>query len=157
MAKSEDQDKEFSFHVCYECRGSRRTTPMFLPTSTLAEMSFEDFHFNIVNGTSYFKLQKGVNWRLSALDGEDDVDLVKGKYLKIIMDIAKKHDKVILNVYESVMPSNQEFHHPLINNLQTLRVRRMITVLLINFALNLCVSVKASPVLAFHYYQICIA
>ena len=40
---------------------------------------------------------------------EDDVDLVHGKYLKIIMDIAKKHDKVILNVsrdvYESAMPS----------------------------------------------------
>ena len=39
------------------------------------------------------------------IDGEGDVDLVNGKYLKIIMGIAKKYDKVIMNVYESATPS----------------------------------------------------
>ena len=102
---SEDQDNELDFYVQYECRGRRRTTPMFLPTSMLAEMSLEVFRFNIVNGIPYLKSQKGVSWRLSAQDGKDDVDLVNGKYLKNIMRIAKKHDKVILNVYESATPS----------------------------------------------------
>ena len=102
---SEDQDNEFNFYVCYECRGSRRTIPMFLPRSMLAEMSLEVFRFHIVNGIPYLKSQKGVNWRLSAQDGEDDVDLVSGKYLKNIIHIAKKHDKDILNVYESSTPS----------------------------------------------------
>ena len=67
---------------------------MFLPTSMLTEMSLEEFCFNIVNGIPYIRSLKGVNWRLSAIDGEDDVDLVNGIYFKIIVDIAKKHDKV---------------------------------------------------------------
>ena len=73
--------------------------------SMLAEMSLEEFCFHIVNGISYLKSQKGLNWRLSAPDGEGDVDLVNGKYLKIIMDIAKKHDQVIMIVYENATPS----------------------------------------------------
>ena len=56
-------------------------------------------------GIPHLSSQKGVNWRLLAQDGEDDVDLVNRKYLKNIMHIAKKHDKVILNVYESATPS----------------------------------------------------
>ena len=71
MAMSEDQDNELNFYVHYECCGIRRTTPMFLPTSMLAEMSLEVFRFNIANGIPYLKSQKGVNWRLSAQDGED--------------------------------------------------------------------------------------
>ena len=44
--------------------------------SMSAEMRLEEFCFNIVNGISYLKSQKGVNWRMSALDGEGNVDLV---------------------------------------------------------------------------------
>ena len=84
MDMCEDQIKDLSFHVRYKCRESRRTTPMF--RNELRRVSFQ-------------------YWRLSSQDREDDVDLVNGKYLKIIMDVAKKHDKMILNVYESATPS----------------------------------------------------
>ena len=60
VAMSKDQDSELYFYVRCECRGNRRTTPMFLPTSMLAEMSLEVFRFNIVNGIPYLKSQKGV-------------------------------------------------------------------------------------------------
>ena len=63
VVMSEDQDNKLNFYVRYECCGSRRTTPMFLPTSMLAEMSLEVFRFNIVNGI----IDGGVNLKVWGL------------------------------------------------------------------------------------------
>ena len=88
----------------YEYHGKRRTTPLFLNHSTLSTLSVEDFTFNVIQGIPFLASQLGITLRLSAVDGEDDVDLNNNRFLKVIMDIAKRSDKVYLNVYESATP-----------------------------------------------------
>ena len=68
-------------------------------------MSVEDFTFNVVQGMFFSASQLGVTWCLSAVNREDDVDLNNNRFLKVIMDIAKRSDKMYLNVYESATPS----------------------------------------------------
>ena len=79
----------------------KKNNPLFLCHSTL---SVKDFTFNVVQGIPFLASQLGITWRLSAVDGEDDVDLNNNRFLKVIMDIAKKSDKMYLNVYESATP-----------------------------------------------------
>ena len=70
----------------------------------MSTLSVENFTFNVIQGLPFFASQLGITWRLSAVDGEDDVDLNNNRFLKVIMDIAKSSDKVYLNVYESATP-----------------------------------------------------
>ena len=97
-------DEEISFYVRYEYHGKRRTTPLFLSHSTLSTLSVENFTFNVVQWIPFLASQLGITWYLSAVDGEDDIDLNNDRFLKVIMDIAKRSDKMYLNVYESVIP-----------------------------------------------------
>ena len=64
--------------------------PLFLNHSTLSTLSAEDFTFNVVQGIPFLASQLGITWRPSAVDGEDDVDLNNNRFLKVMMDIAKK-------------------------------------------------------------------
>ena len=64
----------------------------------------EDFTFNVVQGIPFLASRLGITWRLSPVHGEDDVDLNNNRFLKVIMDIAKRSDKIYLNVYESATP-----------------------------------------------------
>ena len=64
----------------------------------------EDFTFNVVQRIPFLASQLGITWRLSAVDGEDYVDLNNNRFLKVIMDIAKRSDEMYLNVYESTTP-----------------------------------------------------
>ena len=59
----------------------------------------EDFTFSVVQGIRFLASQLGITWRLSAVDGEDNADLNNNRFLKVIMDIANRSDKMYLNVY----------------------------------------------------------
>ena len=72
----------------------------------------EDFTFNVVQGMSFSASQLGVTCCLSAVNREDDVDLNNNRFLKVIMDIAKRSDKMYLNVYESATLSTSTSSSP---------------------------------------------
>ena len=64
----------------------------------------DDFTFNVVQGIPFLASQLGVTWCLFAVNREDNIDLNNNRFLKVIMNIAKRSDKMYLNVYESATP-----------------------------------------------------